>query len=130
MRWLVKLFKHLTKLTWRSRIPPLPRMASSEYSRITPDEARVMIRYGIRSPSGLKTAMRKHQAATLDDLVMKLEHHQAKRQFQRRWRQSVQRLSGGTVSNPHTGVIKQIAPKDKNKKLLQERIRGLREEWN
>lgn len=126
MRWIFKLLKYLIEIKRRSQIPPLPRMAAADYSSITPDEARVMIRYGIRSPSGLKTAMRKHEVDNLDALVLKLEHYQATRKIRWKWLQGIKRLSGGTVLNPHTKQIKRINPTKHHEKLLQERINRLK----
>lgn len=126
MRWLFKLLKYLIKISRQSQIPPLPRMAAAEYTSVTPDEARVMARYGIRSPSGIKAAMKKYQVNTIDELIIHLEHHRAKRKIYFRWLQGVRRLSGGTVQNPHTGDIRKISGGNQQDQILRERIKRLR----
>lgn len=126
MRWIRKLVKYLLKVSLRSQIPPLPRMPAAEYRQINPEIARVMARYGIRSPSGLKTAFRRHQVATIDALVARLEHHRVRREIRRRWRAGMQRIAGGSHQNPHAKEIERVRLDNPHHQELQERIRRLK----
>lgn len=120
-----KLLKYLWAITNRQKIPRLPRIAAAEYDHVTADEARIMTRYGIRSPSGMRAAMKKYRVATADELAAVLEHFRPRRNLQARIRRGLLRLSGGTLRNPHTDEIKRVNPRSPVEREIQERIRRL-----
>jgi hypothetical protein len=125
---LVKLFRYLNRITNGERIPKLPRMYATEYTTLDPDSARIMTRYGIRSPSGLKLAMKRHNVTTVDQLVAKLEHHQAQRRIRQKLQQGLERLSSGTKAIPHQREIRQLVnPKRGKDRELQERLKRLKQ---
>lgn len=125
---LIKFLLWLYKISNRRRIPPLPRLFTSAYKTIDQDAARIMSRYGIRSPSGIRAAMRKHKVDNVDDLVAQLEHHRVQRDLRKRVEWGLKRLSGGTPYNPHKSAIKRLVgrPGD-DTALLKERIKRLKE---
>jgi hypothetical protein len=125
IRGLVRLIRFLWRLRWHERIGKLPRIASSEYDHIDRDAARIMSRYGIRSPSGITAAMKKYKVKTVDHLVLKLEHRKAQRRIGKKWQEALRRLSGGTRQNPHTREIKQVENRPYDDELLQ-RIKRIR----
>lgn len=118
-----KLIKYFFLIRNRQRITPIPRMLASDYTRLTDDEARVMTRYGIRSPSGLKVAMKKHKVKTLDELVAQLEHYRPKRRLGDKFRSMLIRISGGVPYHPHQKQIRQLFKKTPNSEVLKARIR-------
>lgn len=127
MKLIIRLLLWLYKISNLRRIAPLPRVYTSAYNDIDQDAARVMARYGIRSPSGMRAAMKKHKVQTVDELVQRLEHHKVRRDLQKRLKGGLQRVSGGTPYNPHKKAIKRLVglPGDENA-ALKERIRRLK----
>lgn len=125
---IISLMIWISKITIRSMIPPLPRMFSSHYDSIDPESERVMVRYGIRSPSGIKRAMKKYNVNTVDELAKVLEHHQAKRQIQKRFNDGMRRAIGGTANNPHRDQIRRaFSTRNRSEKeIIKERIRRLK----
>ena len=101
----------ITRTLWRikprEKIARVPRMLAVEYDDYTELEGRVMNRYGIRSPSGLKRAMRAHGVNNIEDLIAALEHHRPRRRFWRRVYLMFQRAVGGTPYPPHVREIRQ-----------------------
>lgn len=102
-------------------IPPLPRMLASRYEGLTSDEIRVMARYGIRSPSGLKLAMKKYGATNIDDLVLHLEHHRPRRRMLDRLKKMFFRGTYGTSYHPHAKEISRAVRTKKADNLELER---------
>jgi hypothetical protein len=124
---LLKVWKYLTRIYNRDKIPKLPRMYASEYSSIDLDSERIMARYGIRSPSGLKLAMKRHGVTTVDELVALLEHHKAQRDIRKRLRAGLDRFSSGTTAIPHQKEIRRLVrPKKRQDLELQQRLKRLR----
>lgn len=124
---MIRLLRWLYRISPFRRIPPLPRVYSSAYKSIDQDSARIMARYGIRSPSGIRAAMKKYKVSTVDDLVAQLEHHRVKRSIRKRLEWALKHLSGGTPYNPHAKEIRRLVgrPGGKNDEL-KERIRRLK----
>jgi hypothetical protein len=90
----------------RDRIPPLPRgMLATRYDDIPADERRVLARMGARDPIGVRLAMKRHKAESIDDLVSKLEHYEAERRTKERINNAIGRLVGGTPYPPHQKEI-------------------------
>lgn len=125
---LIKFLLWLYKISNRRRIPPLPRLFTSAYKDIDQDAARIMSRYGIRSPSGIRAAMRKHKVDNVDDLVARLKHHHAQRDLKKRVEWGLKRVSGGVPYNPHSKEIKRLVGRPGGKgNELKNRIRRLKE---
>lgn len=125
---MIRLAVWLWTIVNRRRIPPLPRLFTSAYKTIDDDAARVMARYGIRSPSGIRAAMKKHKVDTIDDLVAQLEHHRVKRNLKKRLEWGLERLSGGTAYNPHSTAIRRlVGRRDAGFDELKERIKRLKQ---
>lgn len=124
---MIRLLRWLYRISPFRRIPPLPRVYSSAYTHVDQDSARIMARYGIRSPSGIKAAMRKHKVDSVDDLVARLEHHRVKRNLRKRLEWALKHLSGGTPYNPHAKEIRRLVGRSGSKNdELKERIRRLK----
>lgn len=125
---ILKLYRYLMRIRNAERIPKLPRMYASEYSQLDPDSVRIMARYGIRSPSGLKLAMKRHQVGSVDALAAILKHQETKRDLQRRLRSGLERLSSGTTAIPHQKEIKRlVGPKREQDKIVQARLKRLKD---
>lgn len=123
---VMKFFRYLYRITNGERIPKLPRMYATEYTTLDPDSARIMMRYGIRSPSGLKLAMKRYKVTTIDDLVARLEHHRAQREIRRKLQQGLERLSTGTKSVPHQREIRKLVNLRGQDRELQQRLKRVR----
>jgi hypothetical protein len=124
-----KIIRHLMKITLRSQIAKLPRMFASHYLTMDSDSERIMSRYGIRSPSGLKSAMKKHKARDIDDLARKLEHLEVKRRVRERFDAAMVRLGGGgSRNNPHTQEIRRLVNprRASEKEIIRERMRKVK----
>jgi len=129
MSKIVSLVKWLMKITLRSQIAKLPRMFASHYKTLDGDSERIMSRYGIRSPSGLKIAMKKHKVSTIDELAQRLEHLEVKRQIRERFEMGVRRVVGGSMENPNRDAIRRAlgGRNASEKEVIRERIRRSRE---
>jgi hypothetical protein len=128
MNPIIKIAKWLWRISNRSRIPPLPRMFSSHYDHIDRDSERIMSRYGIRSPSGIKRAMKKYRVETVSELIALLEHHQARREMRKKVELGMSRVLGGTKERPHRGEIRKLVQPKKFTEI-HERLKRVRKEF-
>jgi hypothetical protein len=103
---LRKIVNALWRLKPRDRIGRPPRMLATDFNSYSILEARIMARYGIRSPSGLKRAMRAYGVDSVEDLINALEHHRPQRKIGHRARLMLQRAVGGTPYDPHAATIR------------------------
>lgn len=93
----------------RNRIPPLPRgMLAAEYTadEMTPEVRRVLARIGARDPQGVKVAMRRAGAETLEELVQQLEHFKPERNAGDRFSLGIGRVLGGFDHDPHAEELR------------------------
>jgi hypothetical protein len=110
---IAKLWRALALITNRNRIPKLPRgMLATAYKEIARPEGRVLARLGARDPTGVKLAMRRYKAATIDELVAQLKHYEVRRNIGRRLRIAVGRVVGGSETDPHRADILRAARHD------------------
>lgn len=120
----------LWRLKPRQTIARPPRMLANEFEAYTPTEGRVMARYGIRSPSGLKRAMRAHGVDSVEDLIRVLEHHKARRRFWHRLYLMYRRAVGGYTYQPHAREIRESFRARAATPQLDERIKAIKAAQN
>lgn len=121
-----KILRKLWRLTPWDKLPRAPRMFATEYDRADKAEARVMARLGIRSPSGLRVAMKRYNVETIDELVAELEHHQPRRRLAHRIKLMLARASGGTRGHPHAGEIYRAVKRRRGADLVDERVKQVK----
>lgn len=115
-----RLIKYLLHLKPKEKLGRVPNMFATEFKSFSDSDARAMARLGIRSPSGLKSAMRKYRVNSVDDLIDRLDHHKPKRHVWRRLRNIFSRWAGGYDYVPHRQEIMR-AHKTNNDLLLKRR---------
>jgi hypothetical protein len=121
-----KVLRYFWIIKNKQLLHPVPRTLATHYDRLTSDEARIMARYGIRSPSGMKAAMKKHNVNTIDELAAVLEHHRPRRHMRARLWSILVRASGGLRYNPHQKEIHRHTTKKTKNIELHERLKR----WN
>lgn len=123
-----KIWKAFFMLTNRDRIPKLPRgMLATAYTadEMTPEIRRVLARIGARDPQGVKVAMKRAGAETLEELVQSLEHYRPERHAVNRFRLGLGRLIGGYDHDPHEEDIKRLMnrrEKSSQQKEIEQRV--------
>lgn len=122
---MIKLIRALLEIKDRDRIPPLPRgLYSSEYETFTDEQRRVLARYGARDPLGIRYAMKRHNAQTVQELISKLEHYKPRRNPVERARRFIARLYGGYDYNPHkSAIIRATRPRNRRERQTLERLK-------
>lgn len=100
-----KLIRYLFRLRPSEKIRHVPRMYASKYKSYNRDEADLMIVLGIRSPSGVKTAMRREKVQAIGDLIQKIKPFRAKSPWRKRWHAMLGRIVGGHEYKPHERQI-------------------------
>lgn len=121
---MIKLIRFIMRIKLRERIPKLPRgMLASPYDAINEDERRVMARMGIRSPSGLRLAMKRYKAASVDELVSNLKHYQPRRRPLARLAQMIGRLIGTHNYDPHRADMRKEFRRTPEDKTLQNHVK-------
>ena len=116
----------LWRLKPRQTIARPPRMLANEFESYTATEGRVMARYGIRSPSGLKRAMRAAGVDSIEDLIRVLEHHKARRRVAHRLFLLYRRAVGGYTYQPHAREIRESFRARAATPQLDERIKAIK----
>lgn len=124
LRSAIKTIRFLLRIRNRDRIPKLPRILATEYDSVTDIEARAMARLGIRSPSGLRAAMRRHDVATPDELIELLEHQRPRRNIPERIKRMLWRGTRGSHVHPHAADIRRHVGTSRNP-ALEARIRAV-----
>lgn len=103
---LSTIIRYLTTIRNRDRIPKLPRaMLAADYDSLDRDARRVLARVGARDPAGIKLAMKRRGARTVDDLIEQLEHQRPRRAILRRIMDGLGRISRGVDHVPHQAEI-------------------------
>lgn len=121
---LIKLIKELWRIKLRDRIPKLPRgMLATEYSEISEDERRIMARMGIRSPSGVKLAMKRAKVKSIEELVAQLKHHTPRRRAGEKLFKMFGRLFGSRGYDPHREALRRESKRNSTDKALQVRVK-------
>lgn len=118
---IASILSYLVRIANWQRIPPLPKMLKGDYNDSDCPERRVMARYGCRDPRGVKRAMKRYRARSIDDLVAKLEHYSARRRIRERINLIVGRAVGGLPYDPHRTEI--MRARSRVRSPLSERLR-------
>jgi hypothetical protein len=127
---IATLIRYIFRLRNRDRIPKLPRgMLATHYDYAALDEhsIRVMARLGIRDPLGLKRAMKRYKAKTVDELVGKIEHQSPTRKIRERAMLALGRAVGGSPTPPHRKEIIAACDRDEDMQEVNERFRRVKE---
>ena len=114
MNIIYNLYSTLLRILPYQRIPKLPRgMLSAEYLTFDEDTRRVIARLGSRDPRGVKVAMKKYDAETVDELVGKLEHHRVSREFHRRLNDLLCHWTNSTNYDPNGEALARDARRER-----------------
>lgn len=123
---IAKTVRFLWRIRNREKIPKLPRVLATEYSSVTHIEARAMARLGIRSPSGLRAAMKRAGVQTPDELIALLEHQIPRRNIPQRIKRMLWRGTRGQLTHPHVDEIRRYAGPSRNQVVEDRKKRALR----
>ena len=128
---LAKIIQWLLRIKNYDKIPKLPGgMYASAYDHISPDESRVLAKFGARDPAGIKVMMRRKGVQTLEELVAILEIEQPKRHVLHRIWLGLGRLVGGYEYQPHAkelSIIPRNTRRKRQTKLIQARVKQVKE---
>ena len=121
------IIRDMIRLRNYERIPKLPRgMLASHYEALTEDEARVVARMGARDPASVRIAMKRADAANVDELVGQLEHYRARRHIGARANKMLDRFFHSTPYHPHREeIIREVNSRPRNREI-KDRLRRAR----
>jgi hypothetical protein len=125
LKKIVRIGRKLLRLTAWDKIPRVPRVLATDFKTFTDAEARVMARLGIRSPSGLQLALKRHKVNNVDELVALLEHHKPRRRLLYRLRLMAARAGGSRFGHPHRKEIYAAVKVKPADVLIEQRLKRL-----
>jgi hypothetical protein len=117
---IARLLRVLWQIRNWERIPKLPRgFYATRYEDVDSAERRVMARLGSRDIAGVRLAMRRHRAKTVDDLVAILEHQRPRRNVWMRFWRLLQRMAGGETTQPYKRDLARLSHRHRNSEVAQ-----------
>lgn len=118
-----KLRRYLFRLRPREKVGRIPNMYATKYKSYSRVEGDLMALLGIRSPTGVKTAMRRARVDNVADLIRKLKPFKAESPFRRRWAAMFGRIVGGMDYQPHeTEINKAMRPPKQEDMTIKNRL--------